>query len=83
MAYVDPALVQQILDVSKRKREAHVHHDRQADDLLARLEVLERITFRHPETLPSPLPHRKPGCSDNANAGPASMQHVKAMRIRL
>jgi hypothetical protein len=48
MADVDPALVQQIFDISQRKQEANVHHDRQADDLAARLEVFERVRFRHP-----------------------------------
>jgi hypothetical protein len=41
MAHVDAALVEQILDVPKRKRETNVQHHRQADDLGARLEVLE------------------------------------------
>jgi hypothetical protein len=45
MADVDATLVQQILDIPKRKREADVHHHGQADDLWARLEVAARATF--------------------------------------
>ena len=56
MTDVDAALVQQILDVSQRDRETNVQHHRQADDLLARLEIFVRVTFLHPGTLPSPLP---------------------------
>jgi hypothetical protein len=42
MADVDATLVQQILDIPKRKREANVHHHGQTDDLGARLEVAKR-----------------------------------------
>ena len=54
VAYVYTALVQQILDVSQREWETNVQHHRQADDLFARIEVFERVTFPHPGTLPSP-----------------------------
>lgn len=52
-------LVQQVLDVAGREREAHVHHRHQADDLAARLEVLERVRFRHHETMLRVLTRRK------------------------
>ena len=51
MANIDTAFVQQILHVPKRKSISNVHHHRQADDLWARFEVLEWVTFCHPETL--------------------------------
>jgi hypothetical protein len=35
------------LDVSQRQREAHVHHDRPADDLRAAVEIPEGAAFRH------------------------------------
>jgi len=47
MADVDPAFVQQVLDVSERKGKANVHHDRQADDLRAAVKVLEGVAFCH------------------------------------
>ena len=47
MADVDAAFVQQIFHISKRKWEPDVHHHRQADDLRARLEVLEYVGFGH------------------------------------
>ncbi len=31
----------------QRQREAHIHHDRQADDLRAAVEILEGVAFRH------------------------------------
>jgi hypothetical protein len=51
MADVDATLVQQILDIPKRKREADVHHHGQADDLRARLEGAKSAAFCHPATL--------------------------------
>ena len=51
VADVDAALVQQVLDVSERKREPDVHHHRQADDLGAGLEVPEGGAFGHPKRL--------------------------------
>lgn len=47
MADLDPALVQQVLDVAQRKGKADVHHYRHADDFWARLEVAERAAFAH------------------------------------
>ena len=47
MRDVDPALVQQVLDVPQQKRVANVHHHRQADDLRRRLEVAEYAGFAH------------------------------------
>jgi hypothetical protein len=43
VADVDPALGQQILDVSKRQRVSHVHHHDQIDDLWRAVEISERI----------------------------------------
>lgn len=40
---LDLALVQQILDVSQRKWESDIEYHRQANDLGARLEVLEVV----------------------------------------
>ena len=51
VANIDTALVQQVFHISKRKWITHIHHNRQADDLRARLEVLEWVAFYHPATL--------------------------------
>ena len=51
MANINTALVQQVFQISKRKWITHVNHNRQSDDLRARLEVLEWIAFCHPATL--------------------------------
>jgi hypothetical protein len=48
MANVDAALVQQVLDIPKRKREPDVHHHRQADDRGGCLEVTKGAAFCHP-----------------------------------
>ena len=45
MADVDAALVQQVLDIAKRKGKANVHHDRQADDLGAAVKALEKVSI--------------------------------------
>ena len=45
MADVGAALVEQILDIPKRQREADIHHHRQADDLGTGFEALETIGF--------------------------------------
>lgn len=64
MANVDAALVEQILDIPKRQREANVEHHRQADDLGAGLEVLKRGKFCHDRTLAGALPRLKASLSD-------------------
>ena len=48
VADVDAAFMQQILDISKRQREADIHHHRQADDFRDGFEVTERIGPGHP-----------------------------------
>ncbi len=63
----DAPFVQEILDVSKRQREAHIHHHRAADDLGRRLEIAERGALGHSRTLPTPLPRRKPGSLDRTS----------------
>jgi hypothetical protein len=42
MHNVDPAFVQQVFNVPQRERIPDIHHNRQADDLGARLEVAEK-----------------------------------------
>ncbi len=48
---INPSLMQQVFNISQRKRISNIHHHRQADDRWARLEVLEWVTFCHPATL--------------------------------
>ncbi len=58
MAHIDASLVQQIFDITKRKRKPDVQHHRQADDLGTGFEVFERGRFGHSQTLrnlPAPL----------------------------
>ena len=52
--------------ISKQKWITHIHHNRQADDLRARLEVLEWVAFCHPATLGVPLTHFNQVSSDSA-----------------
>ncbi len=54
MAYIDPTLVQQVFDITKRKRKPDVQHHRQADDLGTGFEVFERGRFDHSQTLRLP-----------------------------
>jgi hypothetical protein len=64
VAELDAALMQQILDVPEREREADVHHHRQADDLGARLEPLEGLGWGMAEGHSARLPRLKLGPSD-------------------
>lgn len=43
MADIDPAFMEQVFDVSKREREADIHHHRKLDDLGRCLEISEWI----------------------------------------
>jgi hypothetical protein len=69
MADLNPALVQQVLDVSQRQWKANVHHYRQADDFWAGLEVKKRAQFTHPGTVRSAESLLKPISPDTARAG--------------
>ena len=66
VADIDAPLMEQVLDVTKRQRETDVEHHRQADDLFARLEVLEGAWFRLTRTLQSALHRLKPSSFDSA-----------------
>src|SRR5665811_882932 len=46
VADIDPPLVEQILDLSQRKRIADVHHHHEADHLGRRVEIAEGILHR-------------------------------------
>jgi hypothetical protein len=67
LADLDTALVQQVLDIPERERKANLHHHRQVDDFVARLEPLEGTGLSHATTLASPLPSLKPSSSDNTS----------------
>jgi len=54
---VNPALVEQILDVPQRKREADIQHDRRTDDLGRSLEVAKWVGHQATVT-PPPLTGR-------------------------
>lgn len=47
VADIDPAFMQQVLDIAERKREPDIEHQGQANDLGAGLEVLEGGSFGH------------------------------------
>ena len=67
VADLDAALMQKIFDIPKRKWIAHIRHNRQADNLRARLEVLEYVEFGHDWTLRNHPTLHKPVSSDTAN----------------
>jgi len=67
MADIGAALTQQIFNIPQRERKSHIHHNRQADDLWASLEVLEWVAFCHPEMLGVPLTHFNQISSDSAH----------------
>ena len=51
MADVDATLVKQILNIPQRQREPDIHHDRQADDFRAAVEIREWVAFCHARRL--------------------------------
>ena len=55
VADLDAPFMQKILDIPERQREPHIEHHREADDLGARFEVLEKGAFCHARTLPSAI----------------------------
>ncbi len=57
---VDPALVQQVLDVSLGQRVADIQHDRQADDIGRRLEGAEDARAAHAWKAIGSRPGHKP-----------------------
>ncbi|WP_236553195.1 hypothetical protein [Roseovarius indicus] len=66
MADLDPAFMQQVFNVPERKWEPHVEHHRQADDLLARFELFERVAFCHAGRVGRRPAGLKLSCSDMA-----------------
>ena len=90
VADIDAALVEQVLHIAQRQREADVHHHRKTDDLRRSLEVAEWIA--HPATLrsragrlkrlssdsTSPARRLKRFCSDTTRQGRAASTHLHA-----
>jgi len=62
----DTALVQQILHIPKRKREADVHHKSMADDIGGRFEITKWAAFCHPPKLDRHPARLKPVSADKA-----------------
>jgi hypothetical protein len=65
VAHLDAALVEEILDMPQRQREADVEHDGEADDLGRGLEVPERTALAYV----GPLTRSSPGSSDSVTWG--------------
>ena len=65
MGHVDPAPIQQILDVPKAQRIPDIHQHRELDHVAGRLEIAKRI-FGHPRQQGRFDPTKKPDSSDNA-----------------
>jgi hypothetical protein len=66
MAKVDATFMQKIFYIPQRERKPHIHHNGQADDLWARLEVTKGETFCHPERLGGRPARLKKSSSDSA-----------------
>jgi hypothetical protein len=64
VADVDAALVQQVLNIAKRKGKAKVHHHCQANDLWAVVKVLEGVFFHHKQKLRNRPARLNPICAD-------------------
>ena len=67
MADLDAPLVQEILDIAQRQREADVEHHRQTDDLGAGLEVAKRRAFGHALRLAGRPARGNQSSSDNTH----------------
>jgi hypothetical protein len=81
MAHIDPALVQQILNIAQRQRKADIKHHRKADHLGRCLEVAEGIS--HPSTLPGALALLKLVSSDNAFRLAHSKRRSRRAKVEL
>ena len=64
VADVDASFEKKILDLAQRQRVADIHHHRQANDLVRRVEIAERI-FHPPKLRTTPL-RIKAVCFDSA-----------------
>ena len=51
MADIDPSLMQQVFNISERKRKPHIHHHGKSDDLGTGFEIVKRRGFNHPPKL--------------------------------
>lgn len=82
IADVDASLVQQIFDVPQRRWKADVEHHSKADDLRARLEVLEWGAFCHERRLVSRLARFTPSSSDSARGVAQDVEPIEIMEYR-
>ena len=78
MADVDATFVQKIFHISQRERKPHIHHNSQADDLRARLEVADGAVFCHPQKLSARPACLNRLCSDSARLTAPSQGHQSA-----
>jgi hypothetical protein len=78
---LDASLVQQVLNVAKRKWEPDVQYPCKADDLWARLEISKWAVFCHQVTLGRRTSRLKPVSSDSATIRPkAALAHLRHHR---
>ncbi|SMC12865.1 hypothetical protein ROA7745_02697 [Roseovarius aestuarii] len=82
MAHVDPAFVEEILNIAKRKWKSNVHHDRKADDLRAGFEIAERGAFCHPAKLRNRMTSLKPVSSDSTVSGSRARRNMVFSQVR-
>ena len=47
MTDIDDALIEQVFDISERRWEPDIQHDRKANNLAARVEIAARVNFGH------------------------------------
>ncbi len=73
---IDSSLVQQVFDISKRKRKTDIHHYSSADDLGRRLEVAKWRRSCHPKTLRNRPALFKSVFSDTAVQSYESFRHA-------
>jgi hypothetical protein len=78
VAYVDPALVQQVLDIAERKWKSNVYHHREADGLGAAVKVLEGVCFRHQRRL-----RNRPARIKQIFSDKAVQRYLKLQRMNL
>ncbi len=67
MVDINAALVEQVLDIAKRKQEPDVKHHGQADDFRAGFELPKWVGFSHPANLKRRQARLKSVSFDTAN----------------
>ena len=81
MAHIDPALMQQGLDIAKREWESDVEHHRQADDLRRGFEIAKGTAVCHSDRIGARPTRFNPVSSDCAFLTGLQLHEERQIRV--